>query len=312
MVIVVASQSSYFGAGLKFFRQQLTGLGPSISAQLLQRWMHLSDMATNGNTQYARSSNGIQVRNRVLTRMADAEFKILEPHLRPIDLPLGTYLQRAGEPGSSVYFLNHGLASLVVEMTNGKSVEVGVSGPEEMVGWLLPEGMATLHSVIVQVPGHGFQANARDVNQLLPSMPYFRDALFKSVAIRSVLMAQNAACNRLHAVRQRLARWLLVTQDRLNSNLITTTHDFLSKMVGADRATVTLAANALQRAGAIRSGRGSVTIANRQLLKGEACECYAAFRRFNAELGLVEMDEAVRADNRPEGKLERPIAAGED
>ena len=245
--------------------------------------------------------------------MPDAEFRLLEPHLRQIDLPLGMYLQRAGEPGTSVYFLNHGLASLVVETSNGKSVEVGVSGPEDMVGWLLPEAMATLHSVIVQVPGHGFQANARDVNQLLPSVPQFRDAVFKRVAIRSVLMAQNAACNRLHAVRQRLARLLLVTQDRLNTNLVTTTHDFLSKMVGADRATVTLAANAIQRAGAIRNGRGSVTIIDRQKLESESCECYAAFSRFNADLGLPDLDESAPSayQSAQERKLGRPTAAGE-
>jgi CRP-like cAMP-binding protein len=257
---------------------------------LVDEWTsHLSPMGTNGNSQYGRSAAGVQVRNRILAAIPESEFRVLEPHFRPVDLPLGMYLQSAGEPATSLFFLNHGLASLMVETSNGKSVEVGVSGPEDMVGWILPEGMSTLHSVIVQIPGHGFQANARDVNQLLPSVPHFRDALFKRVAIRSVLMAQNAACNRLHAVRQRLARWLLVTQDRINTNLIATTHDFLSKMVGADRATVTLAANSLQRAEAIRNGRGSLTIVDRQKLEREACECYAAFSRFNSDLGLPDL-----------------------
>jgi CRP-like cAMP-binding protein len=124
------------------------------------------------------------------------------------------------------------------------------------------------------------------MKQLLPEMPELRRLLLRRLAIRSIALAQNAACNRLHNVKQRLARWLLLTHDRLDSNLIRTTHDFLSRMVGTDRPSVTLALAELEREGIIQPSRGSILIENRRKLEQRSCECYSLFRRFNSELGL--------------------------
>jgi CRP-like cAMP-binding protein len=99
-------------------------------------------------------------------------------------------------------------------------------------------------------------------------------------------LGKNAACNRLHNVKERVSRWLLLSHDRIDSDVIHTTHDFLSKMVGTDRATVSLATAELERAGVIRQGRASISIVNRRKLEGQACECYELFRKLNPELGL--------------------------
>lgn len=180
-----------------------------------------------------------------------------------------------------------GMGSMIVEMPEGKSVEVGVAGREDMVGLQLVAGMDEFaHSVVVQVPGDGFRVEAGVLRKLLPSMPQLSRMLLRRRAIRSVEFAQNAACNRLHNVKQRLARWRLLTHDRVESDLIRTTHDFLSKLVGTDRPTVTIAVAELEREGIIRRGRASISIGNRKKLEESSCACYSLFKGFNVELGL--------------------------
>ena len=109
----------------------------------------------------------------------------------------------------------------------------------------------------------------------------------RRLGIRSLELAQNAACNRLHSIKERLARWLLVVHDRIDSDVMYTTHDFLSKMVGTDRATVSVAAAELERAGVIRQGRASISVEDRHKLEAQSCNCYDLFRRLNRELGLT-------------------------
>jgi len=125
------------------------------------------------------------------------------------------------------------------------------------------------------------------MRRAIGTLPELRRILVRQLGIRTVQFAQNAACNRLHNVRQRLARWLLVTLDRIDSELITTTHDFLSKMIGTDRPTVSVAVGDLERDGIILRSRGSIFIVNRTLLEQQSCRCYAIFKQFNAELGLL-------------------------
>ena len=176
---------------------------------------------------------------------------------------------------------------MIVGTKDGRSVEVGVAGREDMIGLQLAAGLDEFtYSVLMQVPGDGFRVTADIMKRLLPSLPRLRDLLLRRLGIRSLELAQNAACNRLHNVRQRLARWLLLTHDRIDSDMIHTTHDFLSKMVGADRATVSIAASELQRAGVIRQGRASIFINNRRNLEAQSCDCYEFFRKLNPELGL--------------------------
>lgn len=186
-----------------------------------------------------------------------------------------------------MYCLNRGVGSLIIEAHDARSVEVGISGFEDMIGLPVMRGLEELtYSVVIQAPGDGFRVFVSVIKQLLPRMPNFGSMLFRRLAIRAVESAQNTACNRLHSVSQRLARWLLLSHDRLSSDTIDTTHDFLSKMVGTDRATVSLGVADLERKGIARRGRGSITITDRRKLEERSCECYGIFSRFNAELGL--------------------------
>jgi CRP-like cAMP-binding protein len=233
-------------------------------------------------------AQGKAVRNTILLRLPDTEFEALLPHLRFVPLELSTCLQRENECIDTVYFMNRGIASMLVETDDGRSVEVGVSGREDMIGLPIAAGIDTYpHSVIVQVPGDAFYVEGVVMRKAIQSLPELRRMLVRQLGIRSVQYAQNAACNRLHNVRQRLARWLLVTLDRIDSDLITTTHDFLSKMIGTDRPTVSVAIGDLERDGTILRNRGSIFVVNRPLLEQQSCKCYATFKQFNTELGLV-------------------------
>ena len=110
--------------------------------------------------------------------------------------------------------------------------------------------------------------------------------LNRYAAIRGMQVAQTAACNRLHEIKQRLARWLLMTQDRVDSGALPITHDFLATMLGTDRPSVSVAAGIFQEEGLIEYTRGAVKIVNRKKLEDSACECYGVIRQYDGEMGL--------------------------
>jgi len=236
-----------------------------------------------------RTAAGKPVRNTLLLQIPDSEFRTLKPHLENVQFSNADRLESEGSRIEAVYFLNGGIGSMIIETSDGRSVEVGLAGREDMIGLPLAAGLDEFtFSVVVRVPGDGYRVQGDAMKQILPELPELRRLLLRRLAIRSVTLAQNAACNRLHIVKQRLARWLLLTHDRLDSNLIHTTHDFLSRMVGTDRPSVTLALAELERDGIIRPSRGSIVIENRRKLEQHSCECYGLFRRFNSELGLMK------------------------
>jgi CRP-like cAMP-binding protein len=219
--------------------------------------------------------------------MPQTEFNTLEPHLEFVSLDLATNLQRESEPIDFAYFMNSGIVSMIVEMADGRSVEVGIAGREDMIGLQLAAGLKdAAHNLVIQVPGDGFRVKASTLQRELRSLPELSRLLTRRLGIRSLQFAQNAACNRLHSIRQRMARWLLVTRDRIDTDLIATTHDFLAKMVGTDRPSVSVALAELQREAIILGSRGIITLLDRERLEEHACECYQMFKQFNGELGL--------------------------
>jgi len=156
-----------------------------------------------------------------------------------------------------------------------------------MIGLPAVGGLYELtYSVVIQTSGDGFLVPIATAKRVLPSLPGLTRMLLRRLAIQSIEQAQNTACNRLHNLTQRLARWLLSTHDRLPTDQIVTTHDFLSKMIGTDRATASLAIAEFERKGVLRRGRGSITITDRHKLQAQSCECYEIVSQFNSELGL--------------------------
>jgi CRP-like cAMP-binding protein len=233
-------------------------------------------------------SRGNPVRNILLLELKEETFHQVSNHLEFVDLPRTLSLHEPGEPIQYAYFLNSGLCSLIVVTENKSTVEVGVVGKEGLVGMVLASGMSrSPHRAVMQIAGNGFRVRADAVRQIAGAQPEFLLCMQRYAQVQGLLIAQTAACNRLHEIEQRLARWLLVSHDRVGSESIPVTHDFLSRILGAGRPSVTLAAGILQRAGWISYLRGKVKIVDRRGLETAACQCYANMRQFNGDLGLA-------------------------
>ncbi len=233
---------------------------------------------------------GKPVSNKILLSISDSEYNSLRPHLEYLRLPNHLVLHEAGGRLEFAYFPNRGLISLVVVMKDGKTAEAGVVGNEGFTGALAAVGLSRgLLRAVVQVTGEGFRLKVGALQETLKSAPNLQMMLNRYAAIRGMQVAQTAACNRLHDTKQRLARWLLMTQDRVDSGALPITHDFLATMLGTDRPTVSLAAGALQKKGLIEYTRGAVKIVNRKKLEDAACECYGVIRQYDGELGLKKV-----------------------
>lgn len=225
--------------------------------------------------------------NIILLSLPDQEYNLLRPYLEPVDLPQYEILHESGEKIDFTYFLNHGMTSLVALSGDGRSVEVGIVGKEGMIGMSLTVGLRQgVFRAIMQMPGSGLRIRSEVFQEVLLSAPTLRSELSRFALMHGIQVAQLAACNRLHELEQRLARWLLMCQDRVDTPLLPLTHEFLAQMLGTGRPSVSLAVGILENAGTIENLRGTVKILNRKSLEQAACECYGIIQRFNGGLGL--------------------------
>ena len=225
-------------------------------------------------------------KNRVLAALPKAEIDRLAPYLSPVTLKLRTQLLDGKV--DHAYFLEEGLASVVLSLEDGSTVEVGVIGIDGVVGLPILLGAESMPGeTFIQVTGSGYRIDAKRLKNEFERNGKLRDHLQKYLLANLIQSAQNAACNRLHTISERLARWLLTCHDRVQSDRLPLTHEFLSQMLGAPRSTVTLAAGMLHQAGLIDYSRGHVNITNRQKLEDAACECYRTVRAEFNRLGLL-------------------------
>jgi CRP-like cAMP-binding protein len=230
---------------------------------------------------------GKPVSNIILLSSSESDYSSLRPHLEYVSLPNHLVLHEPGEKLEFAYFPNRGLISLVVVMKDGKTAEAGIVGKEGFTG--SPAAVGLIRGplrAVVQITGDGFRVEVGALQSTLESAPDLQMMLSRYAVIRGMQVAQTAACNRLHDIEQRLARWLLMTQDRVDSGSLPITHDFLATMLGTDRPSVSVAAGVLQRKELIEYTRGAVKIVNRKKLEDSACECYGVIRRYNGNLGL--------------------------
>lgn len=237
---------------------------------------------------------GDAISNQILLALPDEEFALIRPHLEPVELPRRMSLHDPGRPLEFLCFPNRGLISVVVITKDGRTVEAGLIGHEGCAGTALAvdiQSSPLLH--VVQIEGEGTRLAAADLQQIMPLAPKFRLALSRFAVIQGMQTAQTAACNRLHDVEQRLARWLLMAQDRVESGWLGLTHDFLATMLGTDRPTVSVAASHLQERKAIEYVPGAVRILNHHTLEQSACECYDVIQQFNGELGIKQQARTV-------------------
>jgi CRP-like cAMP-binding protein len=233
------------------------------------------------------NGEGKPVINKVLLAAPDKEFGMMRSDLTFVDMPHHLSLHEPTQDIEFVYFPNRGMVSQVVVTKDGRTVEVGVVGNEGYVGAGLAVGL-TRSSVreIVQIAGDGFRMMGNALERILRTAPHLQMILNRHTGLQGMQVAQTAACNRLHDIQQRLARWLLMTQDRVKMGKLPITHDFIATMMGTDRSTVSLAASVLQKKGIIEYIRGAVKVLNRRKLQNSACECYGVIQQFEDELGL--------------------------
>jgi len=230
---------------------------------------------------------GRAVHNLILLALPDQEYHLLRPVLEPVELPQYDILHEAGRKIDFAYFPNRGMCSVVALNGDGRSVEVGMVGKEGMVGLELTAGIgrATFRA-IMQMSGGGLRIRAEAFQEIHANAPGLLSEVSRFALIYGLYIGQIAACNRLHELSERLARWVLMCQDRVDSPTLPLTHEFLGQMLGAGRPSVTLAAGALENAGLIENSRGTIRILNRKALEAAACECYSVIQNFNGGLGL--------------------------
>jgi CRP-like cAMP-binding protein len=237
-------------------------------------------------------------RNLILAQLPDAEYETLAKFLVPLELPLHMRLSEPNEPIEYVYFLNSGLISIDALTEKGESVEVGVIGREGFAGLpaLLDQPQMS-HSVLMQGPGDGVRIRSSILREQFVKGGMLQSLVHAFAYLQFVQVTQSVLCNRMHEVDARLARWLLTSADRMESESLNLTQEFLAQMLGVQRSTVTVAAGELQRAGLIGYSRGKIHILDRQGLAATACECYrivnASYRRVlrnngNNSLAYVE------------------------
>ncbi|MDZ8260371.1 Crp/Fnr family transcriptional regulator [Nostoc sp. ChiQUE01b] len=216
-----------------------------------------------------------QPANNLLAVLPPADYERLVPHLKLVPLPLKKVLYEAGEPIAQVYFPNKAVVSIVTTMEDGSTVEVGIVSNEGMVGMPVILGDdTTTTTAFVQIPGVAMQMDADILRSEFNRGGAIQSLLLRYVQAVYTQIAQGVACNRLHKLERRLARWLLTVSDRLESEEFPLTQEFISQMLGVRRAGVTEAANILSEAGMISYHRGQINILNREALEKTSCECY--------------------------------------
>ena len=204
--------------------------------------------------------------------------KVLEQATR-VNLPIRTSLYEPGDPPRFAHFLTSGIASVVTTMSDGSTSEVGTLGREGVPQALHLLGGARVPTrCFMQISGTALRLDFRAVERIFQSDEILRGKFLAYAQYQSLMLGQMAGCNRLHDVTARLARWLLMIQDRTGNSLLRLTQEFLGQMIGSQRTTVSEVAGALQERGLIDYSRGSIKIVNKVGLENASCECYEVTR----------------------------------
>jgi CRP-like cAMP-binding protein len=213
--------------------------------------------------------------NRLLGALSTDDFNLLCRHFVPVELIAGTSIFNAGMPARHVWFPQAGVISIVAGDVHGKTVEIATVGREGMTGMPMVLGSETMtNDAMVQVSGHGSRIEVAAFNAAIEASHTFKKVMLRYVLAVITQISQNAACNQLHDINARCARWLLTTHDRVPGDTFGLTQEYLAMMLGVTRPSVSVTASSLKAAGLIEYSRGVVTILNREGLEAKTCECY--------------------------------------
>jgi CRP-like cAMP-binding protein len=213
--------------------------------------------------------------NRLLSELSDENIEHLAPGLQYVTFALGEVVYEAGGRLDYVYFPTTSVISLLYTMQDGTIAEVGLTGNDGVVGVALFLGGDTMpNRAIAQIAGGAFKMSAKVLQEEFARGGPLQHLLLRYTQALITQISQTAACNRLHPVEKRLSRWLLLCHDRVQSDEILMTQEFIANMLGGRRESVTVAAGRLQDAGLIHYARGHISILDRNGLETATCECY--------------------------------------
>lgn len=227
------------------------------------------------------------LKNYLLAALPVGEFVNLQAKLEPLSLKLGEVLYEAGDKLEYVHFPTTAIVSLLYIMENGTTAEIGVIGNDGICGYgLFLGGDSMPCRAVIQSAGEAYRMKAKDVKAEFALGGVFQNLLLRYTQALMTQISQTAVCNRLHSVEQQLCRWLLLSHDRLNSDVLVMTHDLISNMLGVRREGVTLAAQKLAKRKLIKNVRGTITVIDRHGLEDAVCECYKVVNsEYNRLLG---------------------------
>ena len=217
--------------------------------------------------------------NLLLASLSDVAYRQVAARCEPVPMPFKDVIFRADEPIDYAYFPHRGCLSVITRMDDGTRVEVGTIGREGMVGLSLLHGVDSVPTdCIVQIEGTGMRMRRDAFEAELSENAELAHLIHRYAQVWTDQTARGGSCNGVHSVAERCARWLLLTHDRVESDLLPLTQEFLSVMLGVRRASVTLAVAGLRQAGLVDSKRGQITVLDRPGLEAASCECYAAMQ----------------------------------
>ena len=213
--------------------------------------------------------------NKILTALPHDEFERLRPKLRDVSFNIGYIVYRPEDQINSIYFINSGIISWLATLEDGNTVEAGVIGPEGLAGVsVLLGASSTPNQGLAQSEVQASRISAQDLITEFRKNGKLNELILRFVHSMFTQVAQTAACNRMHTLDQRLARWLLMTHDRTDGDHVPLTQEFLSRMLGVRRAGVSVAANSLRQQRVIDYHRGDIRIIDREGVEKVSCECY--------------------------------------
>ena len=232
------------------------------------------------------------IRNHILASLPPEDLAHLRPQMQVVRLASRKILMAPGETIAAVFFPLSGWFSMIAQLADGRSIEVGLAGAEGMVGLpLLLECDTSLVEVMAQAPTVVLRLEAAAFRKALASNPAWRTRLLRYSLAFQDQVAQTAACNGVHTLDERLARWLLMVHDRCDGDQMPLTQELIAMMLGVQRPGVTRTAQALQRNGLIRNNRGSVTVTDRAGLEAASCDCYSTVRQRYQQLSSPKADQ---------------------
>ena len=261
---------------IRLFRSELSN---RLISHLPDRQGVFSD-ATSPSSIKAGSWPVPKNRNRLLASLKPDDFSLLGRYLREVPMKQGTLLEERGERVDAVHFPQTGMVSLIVEMPEDGSIEVGTVGREGGVGLTVGLGSRIASvSALVQVSGTSLCISASRFRTVATRNQHIHDMSIRYAELQIGQIQQTAACNALHDVPSRLSRWLLQTSDKIEGNKIPFTREFLGKMLGVQRGTISVVAAKFETAGLIHTHRGQIELLDKKGLEKQACSCYQLIDR---------------------------------